>query len=153
MNHQLIGLQPAQRLIDDDERQADLVGHVVPRRVAASHQVLENQRLDFGIGQARFTKRLWLGRHEGLFRLQFVRLFWRGFRSGTRIGHLLVNPRQQGVEPLIFLLLVLRLRSRQGKKGVVSACVAAGQFFQEVIVGRSCHGCGVSKRSWDGFSV
>ena len=149
VNDELIGLQLPQERVDGHEWQADVVGHIVTRRVAAGHQVLENEGLDFRVGQTGLQKRFGFRRHEGVDKPGILRLLGDDFGFDVRSGHLLVQPGQQRVELLVFLLLVLWFGGAEGEEGIGWIDVAAGQFCQQVFVGRRSHGCDTSLESWE----
>ena len=66
MNDELAILHFAQQLADRHEGKLDLVGDVASRRVAAAKQKLQDQRLDFAVGQPGGAERIRLDRHERL---------------------------------------------------------------------------------------
>jgi len=64
VDHQLIDLQLPQELVDQHERQPDLLGDVAPRGVAPSEQVFQDQGFDGRIGELGVPERPRLDRKE-----------------------------------------------------------------------------------------
>ena len=106
--HQLVVLHGAQQLVDENERQLNLVGDFPTRAVAAGQQELQDERLDQGLRQAGALKRFRLRGQELVHPSAIAR---RGLRSGRfgrrrrgrppcRGPRRAADPRGQRLDPL-----------------------------------------------------
>ena len=116
VNDQLIALHLAEQLVDEDERQLDLIGDFSPRRIAAGEEKLHHQRFDDRFRQAGGGERFRLDGEEDVGDGDFPARACRSLRGALAAD--LLGQRPDPLEHRAQLLIRVRGGASQPFPGV-----------------------------------